>query len=191
MGFPAMADVRDKVEPVPRRLRGLVAGETVFDTRRGLYVWDTVKYPHYLVPWVDVVDGCLVDEGREQRLRRGVVQLHGLRAGGTSLDSVARVYGDASGALAGYVKVDWDAVDWFEEDEQVLAHPRNPTPAWTPCAPAGPCGWSSTATLLAETHSPVLVFETGLPTRYYLDRSSLDLGLVRRTETSSASRTRA
>ena len=40
--------------------------------------------------------------------------------------------------------------------------------------------------LLAETHSPVLVFETGLPTRYYLDRSSLDLGLVRRTETSSA-----
>jgi hypothetical protein len=31
-GFPAMADMRDQVQPVPRRLRGVVAGVTVFDT---------------------------------------------------------------------------------------------------------------------------------------------------------------
>jgi uncharacterized protein (DUF427 family) len=40
--------------------------------------------------------------------------------------------------------------------------------------------------LLAESRSPVLVFETGLPTRYYLDRSALDLTLLRRTDTVTA-----
>ncbi len=186
MGFPAMADVRGEVEPVPRRLRGLVGGETVFDTVGGLYVWDTVKYPHYLVPQADVVDGCLVDEGREQRLRRGVVRVHGLSAGSTSRASVARVYGDGSGALAGYVKLDWDAVDWFEEDEQVFVHPRNPYTRVDALRSSRHVRVELDGHVLAETRSPVLLFETGLPTRYYLDRSSLDLSLLRRTGTSSA-----
>ena len=40
----------------------------------------------------------------------------------------ARLYTDDSlDGLAGTIRFDWDALDaWFEEDEEVFVHPRNP-----------------------------------------------------------------
>ena len=184
--FPAMADVRDQVQPVPRRLRGVLAGVTVFDTTSAVYAWDTPKYPHYLVPRVDVPPGVLLDEGREQRLRRGVVHLHGLRAGEVVVPSAARVYDAAARAVAGLVRFDWEALLWFEEDEQVFVHPRNPYTRVDALRSSRHVRVELSGHLLAESTSPVLVFETGLPTRYYLDRSCLDLSLLRRTDTRTA-----
>jgi uncharacterized protein (DUF427 family) len=185
-GFPAMADVRDRVEPVPRRLRGMLDGTTVFDTLDAVYAWDTVKYPHYLVPLADVAPGLLVDEGRGQKLRRGDVRLHGLRAGDRALPSVARLYDATAGPVADFVRFDWDALDWFEEDEQVFVHPRNPYTRVDALRSTRHVRVELEGQLLAESHAPVLVFETGLPTRYYLDRSSLDHRFLRRTETRTA-----
>jgi uncharacterized protein (DUF427 family) len=184
--FPAMVDVRDRVEPVPRRLRGVVGGVTVFDTTRAVYAWDTVKYPHYLVPREDVAPGALVDEGRVQELRRGAVHVHGLRAGDDTLASAARVYDAESGPVAGLVRFDWAALDWFEEDEQVFVHPRNPYTRVDALRSSRPVRVELGGHLLAESRSPVLVFETGLPTRYYLDLSCVDLSLLRRTDTRTA-----
>jgi len=185
-GFPAMADLRDRVEPVPRRLRGVVGAHTVFDTVDAVYAWDTVKYPHYLVPLADVDPRYLVDEGREQELRRGAVRLHGLRVGDTSLASVARVYGGGAGPVADFVRFDWGALEWFEENEQVFVHPRNPYTRVDALRSTRHVRVVLEGELLAESHSPVLLFETGLPTRYYLDRSCLDLRFLRRTETRTA-----
>ncbi|AQW56002.1 hypothetical protein ACIQPP_41480 [Streptomyces violaceusniger] len=52
-----------QVEPVPRRIRGFVAGRPVFDTVRAGYVWLLPGYPQYCVPRDDIVEGALVDEG--------------------------------------------------------------------------------------------------------------------------------
>ncbi len=184
--FPAMADMRNNVQPVPRRLRGVVAGVTVFDTVSATYAWDTPKYPHYLVPRDDVRPGVLIDESRTQRLRRGVVHLHGLRVGEVAVPSVAGVYDAAAGAVAGLVRFDWDALLWFEEDEQVFVHPRNPYTRVDALRSSRHVRVELSGHLLAESTAPVLVFETGLPTRYYLDRSCLDLSLLRRTDTRTA-----
>ncbi len=184
--FPAMADVRGQVQPVPRRLRGVFGGVIVFDTIRAAYAWDSVKYPHYLVPRADVASGVLVDEHREQSLRRGVVRVHGLQAGGNNLTSVARVYGAGSGPVAEMVRFDWEALDWYEEDEQVFVHPRNPYTRVDALRSSRHVQIELAGRLLAESRSPVLVFETGLPTRYYLDRSALDLSALRRTDTRTA-----
>ena len=184
--FPAMADVRDRIEPVPRRLRGVLGGVTVFDTVRAVYAWDTVKYPHYLVPRADVVPGVLVDEGREQKVRRGPVRVHGVQVGDSTVASVARVYDKGSGLVEGLVRFDWDALDWFEEDEQVFVHPRNPYTRVDALRSGRHVRVELDGQVLAESTSPVLVFETGLPTRYYLDRSSVELARLRRTDTRSA-----
>ena len=40
--------------------------------------------------------------------------------------------------------------------------------------------------MLAESSAPVLVFETGLPTRYYLDRTAVDLSRLVPTATRTA-----
>jgi uncharacterized protein (DUF427 family) len=184
--FPAMADMRDRLEPVPRRVRGVLAGVTVFDTTSAVYAWDTPKYPHYLVPRSDVRPGVLVDEAREQRLRRGTVHVHGLRAGDVEVSSAARVYDAAAGPVADLVRFEWSALDWFEEDEQVFVHPRNPYTRVDALRSSRHVRVELEGYLLAESRSPVLVFETGLPTRYYLDRTCLDLRYMRRTDTRTA-----
>jgi hypothetical protein len=38
--YPAAITAVDHVEPVPRRIRAFLAGETVLDTIRALYVWE-------------------------------------------------------------------------------------------------------------------------------------------------------
>jgi uncharacterized protein (DUF427 family) len=184
--FPVMADMRDQLQAVPRRLRGLLAGVAVFDTVSAVYAWDSVKYPHYLVPRSDVMPHALVDEGHEQRVRRGVVKVHGVQAGETSLRSVARVYDAGSGAVANLVRFDWDALDWFEEDEQVFVHPRNPYVRVDALRSSRLVRIELDGSLLAESTAPVLVFETGLPTRYYVDRTCVDFGLLRRTDSQTA-----
>ena len=70
----------------------------------------------------------LVDEQHPQRLSRGTARRHGIRVGDDAPAGAARVYGDdAIPGLPGMVRFEWDALDaWFEEDEQVFVHPRNP-----------------------------------------------------------------
>jgi uncharacterized protein (DUF427 family) len=71
----------------------------------------------------------------------------------------------------------------FEEDEQVFAHPRNPYIRVDALRSSRHVRIELGGHLLAESRSAVLVFETGLPTRYYLDRSSLDMTALCRTQT--------
>lgn len=66
------------VEPVPRRIRGLLGGETVFDTTRAWYVWEWPHYPQYYIPIADVRFDLLVREGA-QPSSRGPVEAYGLQ----------------------------------------------------------------------------------------------------------------
>lgn len=186
--FPDPAPVRDRVEPAPRRVRGVLGGVTVVDTRAARYVWETVKYPQYYLPVADVAAGVLVDEDRTQRLRRGTARVHGIRGGGILRPAAARVYGaDATDGLADTVRVDWDALDaWFEEDEQIFVHPRNPYVRVDALRSSAHVRVEADGVRLAESTSPVLVFETGLPTRYYLDVTDVDTTRLLPTGTETA-----
>jgi uncharacterized protein (DUF427 family) len=164
------------VEPAPRRVRATLGGEVVFDSTRALYVWEWAYYPQYYVPVADVDECFLVDEHHEQRVREGTGRRHGLRAGGVDRPGCVRVFGDdAAGGLAGTARFDWDALDaWYEEDEQVFVHPRSPYVRVDALRSHRRVRASLGGIVLAESAAPVLVFETGLPTRYYFDRTDVD-----------------
>jgi uncharacterized protein (DUF427 family) len=168
----------DHVEPVPRRIRAVLGGETIVDTRRARYVWEWSNYPQYYLPVSDVRPGVLVDSGREEKLSRGTARVHGLRAGGVSRAGCARVYGDdALDGLAGTVRFDWAALDaWYEEDEEVFVHPRSPYSRVDAVRSTRTVRVELDGLVLAQSSSPVMVFETGLPTRYYLNRTEVDFG---------------
>ena len=126
--YPQMLAPVDHVEPVPRRSGLSSPNHTILDTTRAIYVWEWPYYPQYYIPIADANLDLLVDEQHPQRLHRGSAHLYGLQADGTTRPSAARLYGhDAIDGLAGTVRFEWDALDaWFEEDEQVFVHPRNP-----------------------------------------------------------------
>ncbi|BCI86097.1 hypothetical protein NIIDMKKI_13030 [Mycobacterium kansasii] len=67
------------------------------------------------------------------------------------------------------MRFDWDPLRWFEEDEQIYGHPRNPYTRVDALRSHRHVRVQLDGVVLADTRSPVLVFETGLPTRYYID----------------------
>jgi len=186
--YPEMAAAKDRVEPAPRRVRGTVGDRVVFDTVRALYVWERPYYPRYFIPLPDVDGRLLVDESREQRLPLGTARRQGVRVGDEQRDGAARVYGsDAAHGLAGFVSFAWDALDsWFEEDEEIFVHPRNPYVRVDALRSHRHVRIELDGIVLADTRSPVLVFETGLPTRYYVDRTDVRLEHLERTQTETS-----
>jgi uncharacterized protein (DUF427 family) len=178
----------DHVEPVPRRIRGVLNGVTVFDTTRAVYVWEWPKYPQYYIPLDDVDREVVVDEDHSERLRRGSARRYGFRVGKVEKKGVAHLFaGDKIEALAGMMRIDWAALDaWYEEDEQVFVHPRDPYTRVDAIRPTRPVRIELHGVVLAESSSPVMVFETGLPTRYYLDRTEVRFEHLQPSETVSS-----
>ncbi len=174
--YPAMIAKVNQVEPVPRRIRGYLAGEKVIDTTWALYVWEWSNYPQYYIPLADVQKGFLVDEQHVQQTRRGPAQVYGLEVAGTRRAAVARLLTDAPvEGLTGMVRFEWAGLDsWFEEDEQVFVHPRNPYVRVDALRSTRSVRVEMDGVVLAESGSPVMVFETGLPTRYYVPRTEVD-----------------
>jgi uncharacterized protein (DUF427 family) len=160
------------VEPVPRRIRAFLGGRCLLDTTAARYVWEWPAYPQYYVPVADIAPGVLVDEGVQELRVPGPARLHGLRSGDHERPGAAWVQTD--GGLRGTARFDWSVFDaWFEEDEQVFAHPRNPYTRVDALRSSRTVRVELDGVVLAESWSPVLVFETGLPTRYYLPRTDL------------------
>lgn len=88
-------------------------------------------------------------------------------------DAAAWVYGrDAHPGIVGTVRFERGALDaWFEEDEEIFVHPRNPYTRVDALRSHRAVRVELDGVVLAETRSPVMLFETGLPTRYYVDKT--------------------
>lgn len=183
--YPQIIIPVNHIEPVPRRVRAFLGGTAVLDTTRALYVWEWPNYPQYYIPLADVNADVLVDEDHSEHLARGSARRHGLRAGETSRAGVAHVYGDdALEGLAGTVRFEWAALDaWFEEDEQVFVHPRDPYARVDVLRSTRTVRVELEGAVLAESSCPVMVFETGLPTRYYLNRTAVNFDHLLPTDT--------
>ena len=176
------------VEPVPRRLRGFFAGAKVFDTTRALYLWEIPAYPAFLIPRSDVDPGVLIDERHSHKLKLGRACRYGLRAGGRERTEAARLYTESElPAIVDHFRFEWDALDaWFEEDEPVFVHPRSPYVRVDTLRSTRRVRIELDGVAVAESASPVLVFETGLHTRYYLNRSDVDFSRLEPSETVTA-----
>jgi len=150
------------VEPVPRRLRGVLDGKVVFDTLRALYVWEHPHFPQYYVP-LDAVDPAALER----------------------LGAAAQVHGsDAEERPPGTVRIEWGALDaWYEEDERVFVHPRSPFARVDVLRSSRQVRIELEGVVLAEASALVMLFETGLPPRHYFDRTALDFSRLVPSET--------
>ena len=173
--YPQPIVAVDHIEPVPRRIRAVLGNEVVLDTTKALYVWEWANYPQYYIPVADVRSDLLIAEGHTQRTGRGPAELHGLRVGQTYRPRAARlITASPLAGLSGTVRFEWAALDaWFEEDEQVFVHPRSPYVRVDALRSNRRVRVELDGVVLADSPSPVMVFETGLPTRYYVGRADV------------------
>ncbi|MGV0643289.1 DUF427 domain-containing protein [Mycolicibacterium sp. XJ2546] len=86
----------------------------------------------------------------------------------------------------GYVRVPWDAVDtWLEEGRRLVHYPPNPYHR-VDCRPTDRRLRVTVAdTTLVDTADTVIVFETAVQTRLYVDPEQVRTDLLRRSDTTS------
>jgi uncharacterized protein (DUF427 family) len=169
-------------------VRASLGGEVVADSARTLLVWEVPYYPTYYFPLADVRTGLLeADEGVEHSPSRGDGRMFTVRAGGREAPRAALRYeGSPIAELRDLIRLDWGSMDaWFEEDEQVFTHARDPYTRIDILAGSRHVRVAVDGVTIAESTSPRLLFETGLPVRYYLPKTHVRMDLL--TPTSSVS----
>jgi uncharacterized protein (DUF427 family) len=79
----------------------------------------------------------------------------------------------------GYVRVPWDALDaWYEEDEQVFMHPRNPYHRVDCVRTRRRLRVEVAGTALVDTDATLGVYETALEPRLYVGRGRVRMDLL-------------
>ena len=98
----------------------------------------------------------------------------------------SQVPSEAEPEADGYVRVAWDAVDsWYEEEEQVFAHPRNPYHR-VDCIPTTRSLRVELAGMaIVDTTETIGVYETCLAPRLYVDRAHLLADVLRPSATTT------
>ncbi len=178
---------RVKVERGRKRVRVYLGGELVADTARPLLVWEVPYYPMYYFPLDDVRVELLRDTGDVKHSpSRGDAHLLDVSGGrGVVKEKAAARYDDSPvEELRGTVRLDWDAMDtWLEEDEPVHVHPHDPYKRIDILGSSRHIRVEVDGVVLAESSQPRMLFETSLPPRYYLPMSDVRLDLLQPSET--------
>lgn len=79
----------------------------------------------------------------------------------------------------GYVTVAWESVDaWFEEDERVEVHPRDPYHRIDTFSTSRRVRVTLDGVTLAETTRSRALYETGLPVQFYVPSADVEVGLL-------------
>ena len=99
---------------------------------------------------------------------------------------VGQVPNEPEPDAAGYVRVAWDAVDeWYEEEERVFMHPRNPYHR-VDCVPTSRrLRVMAEGVVLVDTTTTMGVYETSLPPLLYVSREQLRADVLAPSATTS------
>jgi uncharacterized protein (DUF427 family) len=174
-------------DPVPHRLRGLVAGEAVFDTVGAQLLYETGHLPVYYVPEDDLQHDLLEASETETRCpHKGVASYRSIRVGDRVEPDAVWTYPEPiapAAFLAGYAAFYWGKLDaWLVEDEQVFGHPRDPYHRIDTYRTSRPVRVSVDGEVVAESTQSVALFESGLPARFYLPAEDVRTDLLEPSE---------
>ncbi|MEV6946568.1 DUF427 domain-containing protein [Streptomyces sp. NPDC051172] len=175
-------------EPSERWVRGRKGEATVVDSRHPVLVWEpSLPVPQYAFPRAEVREDLLRPAKNPRTgAHTGSRIFYDLEVDGELLENAAWTFPAAD--LAEYIAFEWfrrsgRGLDhWYEEEEEIFIHPRDPHKRVDAIASSRHVQVSVGGMLLADTQRPVLLFETGLPTRYYLPREDVRLDLLEPTE---------
>jgi uncharacterized protein (DUF427 family) len=161
-----------RVAPSPRWVRVRAGDEEIANSRQAkLLSWyGPGLLPTYCIPPSDVRSEVLVPSGDQ-----GPIEFcanHDVRAGGLVVPGGAQQFRhppEALQQLDGYWTFTWDAgLSWFEEALEVHVHARDPYTRVDVLPSERQIRVELDGELVAESRRPHALFETTLPTRWYL-----------------------
>jgi uncharacterized protein (DUF427 family) len=172
------------IEVSPRRVRAYLDNQVLADSQQVLLVYETKRPPVYWFPTADVRMSLLTLKEPAAGAASGTAHYRSSTGGD---DNVAWSYAEPRGELApleGHIAFYWNAIDrWYEEDEEVFVHPRDPYSRVDTVHSSRHVRVEVGGQVIAETKRPVVLYETGLPTRYYIPKLDVRMDLFEPTRT--------
>ncbi len=171
-------------EPSERWVRGWVDDLAVVDSRRPILVWEPdAKVPEYGFPLADIRTELLTPgeppAAAYYRPKGPARRWFDLTVGDRVIPAAAWAW-DLD-ELDGFLAVTWfpGVLDrWTEEEARVFAHPRDPRNRVDALPSTRHVVVRDGERVLAESRHPVIVYETGLPDRYYLPAEDIDFSAL-------------
>jgi uncharacterized protein (DUF427 family) len=161
------------LEPTPKRIRAIVDGEAIADSRRALLLQESGLQPIYYFPPDDVrTDLFEATDKHTHCPKKGDASYYSIRLGDRVVENAAWYYPeplDGAPPIKDLIAFYWDRIDqWFEEDEEVFGHARDPYHRIDTRRSARHVRVSREGELLAESTRAIALFESNLPVRWYL-----------------------
>ncbi|ANS63463.1 hypothetical protein SLINC_1239 [Streptomyces lincolnensis] len=178
-------------EPSERWVRGVKGEVTVVDSRHPVLVWEPdVPVPLYAFPREEVREDLLRPaKNPPTGAHTGSSVFYDLDVDGAVVENAAWTF--PAEDLAGHIAFEWfrhwhSGLDhWYEEEQEIFIHPRDPHKRVDAVPSSRHVQVEVGGMLVADTRKPVLVFETSLPTRYYIPREDVRLDLFVPTDHST------
>ncbi|MEO5834440.1 MAG: DUF427 domain-containing protein [Nakamurella sp.] len=186
-----------RYQPTPKRVRVSLGETRVADSRHAMLVWEPMRVvPSYAVPAADILVPLLpgppaataelreigFGEGGPRLLDPSVpFEVH-TAAGDPKIVVAQGRTGQAfwfeDPDLDGYVELDFDGFDWWEEDEPIMGHPRDPFHRIDIRHSSQQVRLEYNGAIVAESEHTRLLFECNFPIpRYYLPLADVRVNL--------------
>ncbi len=177
-------------EPSPRRVRATFNDVTIADSTHVMLLREAGRLPIYYFPWADVLSEFLDHTQHTTTSElKGTASYWTVRVGDRMAENAAWSYelpASTGPDVKGYVAFYWNALDaWYEEDERAFAHARDPYKLVDVRQSTRHVRVELGGVPVAETHRPKLLFETGLPVRYYMPFQDVRMDLLEPAPTTS------
>jgi uncharacterized protein (DUF427 family) len=166
-------------EPLRRRMRVRFGGEWVADSEDVVLLHEPGRYPVAYFPVADVRDGVLVAEARTTTHRElGATAWFGARAGSAHAERAAWQYSDLPAhatVLRDRVAFAWRSMDaFYEEDERIVGHAADLYHRIDIRQTSRHLVVRDGDRVVADTHHPVVLYESGFAPRWYVPREDID-----------------
>jgi uncharacterized protein (DUF427 family) len=170
------------IEPTAKWIRVEVGGQTIADTRHAMFVQESGHQPIYYFPRQDVRADVLEPSDRHTRCpKKGEASYHTIRVGDQVVEAGAWYYPEPlpeAEPIRDMIAFYWDRMDkWLEEDEEIVVHPRDPYHRVDVIPTSRHIRISLDGEVLAESTRAMALFESNLPTRWYLPREDISAEL--------------
>lgn len=179
--------LRAAIIPTDRRVRVEFNGTIIADSTNVVLLRESEIKLYYFFPLEDVQMQFLekTEHTTPSGLRGDTVHWT-LKVGNREAENAAWMYANVPEGrpdTRGFIAFEWNLVDaWYEEDERVYGHPRDPFHRIDTIQSSRNVRVEIDGVTIADTNQAVLLFETGLPTRYYIPREDVKMELLTPTE---------
>ncbi len=165
-------------EPTSRWIRASYDGKIVANSKKSMLMIESSVELDYYFPKEDIRLDLLEVSDHVEISDRGKRIYWNLKLGETIIEKAAWTYEKHENRpdFRGYIAITWHKMDhWHEEEEEVFDEPRNPYYRVDTIKSSRHIEVFIEGIKIADTRSPNIVFETHLPTRYYIPKEDVQL----------------